>query len=140
MKKTAKASFIIGIIFLAISLVFITLSFTFQGHGHEQIVRGFNYYYSLQINSSPTQSLKALQLLILGSALMISGLLLFILTAVMNLKGSKDIEKEFRTVKAPKKVEKQKTQDVNENTTEANTQHYQNNIDPAKSVNEGNQA
>ncbi|MFA7107826.1 MAG: hypothetical protein WC162_01640 [Sphaerochaetaceae bacterium] len=138
MNKTAKASFIIGIIFLAISLIFITLSFTF--HGHEQIVRGFNYFYSLQINSSPTQSLRALQLLILGSALMVSGLLLFILTTVLNLKDSRDIEKEFRTVKTPKRVEKQKAQDVNEDTTEANTQHYQNNIDSAKSVDEGNKA
>ena len=133
MKKTAKASFIIGIILLAFSLIFIALSFTFNGH--EQIVRGYNYFYSLQINSSPTQNLKAIQLLVLGSTLMISGLLLFILTAIIDYKQPENLNKEFGTVRTTKKVEKNK----DENETETNTQHYQNNIDPAKSVDEKEQ-
>jgi len=134
MKKTAKASFIIGIILLAFSLIFIALSFAF--HGHEQVVRGYNYFYSLQINSSPTQSLKAIQLLVLGSTLMISGLLLFILTAIIDYKQPRNLNKEFKPIETAKKVEKTK----DENETEANTQHYQNNIDPVKSVDEENQA
>lgn len=134
MKKTAKASFIIGIILLAFSLIFITLSFAF--HGHEQVIRGYNYFYSLQINSSSTQSLKAIQLMVLGSTLMISGLLLFILTAIIDYKQPRNLNKEFKPIETAKKVEKTK----DENETEANTQHYQNNIDPVKSVDEENQA